>query len=166
MTSRQKADIRPVDEIWLITAGGEMTDKALSKVVQWHRGLPESAGPSLRIRKTVLEMCPSGNFQIVGFPDNYLPETGKLEPYPLKQYLDAGLWVTVNTDNPGISRTDFTRELHRAARMTLGGLSLWEILLLLRNSFRAAFIGADARHVLLRKAESEVIELIQEGLPL
>ena len=119
-----------------------------------------------RDRKIAVEMCPSSNFQIVGFQDNYLPETGKLKVYPLKHYLDAGLRVTVNTDNPGISRTDFSRELHRAARLTPDGLSLWEILLLVRNGFRAAFAGSDTRQDLLRRAESEIIEHIQEGLPL
>ena len=117
-------------------------------------------------RKIAVEMCPSSNFQIVGFRDNYLPESKGMKTYPLKAYLDAGLRVTVNTDNPGISRTDFTRELHRAARLTPGGLSLWEILLLIRNGFRSAFLGSDERHSLIRDAESEVIERIREGLPL
>ena len=132
-------------------------------------GLTLSDDPRLmarfRDRKIAVEMCPSSNFQIVGFRDNYLPETKGLKTYPLKKYLDEGLRVTVNTDNPGISRTDFTRELHRAARMTPGGLSLWEILLLIRNSFRAAFVGTDMRNELLRQAELEVIEQIREGLP-
>ena len=119
-----------------------------------------------RDRKIAVEMCPSSNFQIVGFRDNYLAKTGTMKTYPLKQYLDEGLRVTVNTDNPGISRTDFTRELHKAARMTPNGLSLWEILLLIRNGFKAAFVGSDGRHELLRQAESEIIHRIREGLPL
>ena len=82
-----------------------------------------------------------------------------------KEYLEEGLRVTVNTDNPGISRTDFTSELHRAARLTPGGLSLWEILLLIRNSFKASFSGSDARHEMLRQAESEIIEFLKEGTP-
>ena len=73
-------------------------------------------------------MCPSSNFQIVGFRDNYLPESSSAANYPLKNYLEQGLKVTINTDNPGISRTDFTNELHRASRLTPGGLSAWEIL--------------------------------------
>jgi adenosine deaminase len=119
-----------------------------------------------RDRKITVEMCPSSNFQIVGFHDAFLTKSKRMKTYPLKRYLDEGLRVTVNTDNPGISRTDFTRELHRAARMSPGGLSLWEILLLIRNSFRAAFVGSDMRHELLRQAESEVIEQIREGLSL
>ena len=118
-----------------------------------------------RDRRIGLEMCPSSNFQIVGFRDNYLPETAALPVYPLKHYLDAGLTVCVNTDNPGISRTDWTSELHKAARLTPGGLSLWEILLLIKNGFKAAFISKQHRQQMLLKAEQEVINVIQQGLP-
>ncbi len=118
-----------------------------------------------RDKNIALEMCPSSNVQIVGFQDNYLAETAHLPIYPLKGYLDEGLRVTVNTDNLGISRTDFTRELHRAARLTPGGLSLWEILLLIRNSFKASFCKSDARHRMLREAESEILAQIQRRLP-
>jgi adenosine deaminase len=116
-----------------------------------------------RDRNIALEMCPSSNFQIIGFQDNYLPSTGHLPEYPLKGYLDKGLRVTVNTDNPGISRTDFTRELHRAARLTPEGLSAWDLLLLIRNGFKAAFCKRPVRQKLLREAEAEVLGLIQEG---
>jgi adenosine deaminase len=116
-------------------------------------------------RNIALEMCPSSNFQIVGFRDTYLPGTKSLEIYPLKEYLDEGLRVTVNTDNPGISRTDFTREIHRAARLTPGGLTLWDILLCVRNGFRASFAKKELRQQMLRSAESSVIALIKEGLP-
>jgi adenosine deaminase len=90
-------------------------------------------------RNIALEMCPSSNFQIVGFKDNYYSSTMTFEVYALKEYLDKGLAVTVNTDNPGISDTNFTKELHRACRLTHEGLSLWEILSIIRNSFKAFF---------------------------
>ncbi|VBB44578.1 Adenosine/AMP deaminase [uncultured Desulfatiglans sp.] len=117
-----------------------------------------------RDRDIAIEMCPSSNVQIVGFRDNFLQATRRREPYPLKEYLERGLRVTVNTDNPGISRTDFTRELHRAARLTEGGLTLWEILLLVRNGFKASFAPRGRRQELLREAEKEIIQLIQERL--
>lgn len=116
-------------------------------------------------RNIALEMCPSSNFQIIGFRDNYLPSTNNMNIYPLKGYLDEGLRVTVNTDNPGISRTDFTNELHRAARLTLGGLTIWDILLCVRNGFRASFAKKELRQQMLRNAESSVLALIQGGLP-
>ncbi len=110
-----------------------------------------------------IEMCPSSNLQIKGFRDNFIPETASLPEYPLKDYLDRGLRVTVNCDNPGISRTHFTRELHRAARMTSGGLSIWDILRIVRNGFKASFADRFIRNRLLREAESEIMALIQEG---
>lgn len=114
-------------------------------------------------RGIAVEMCPSSNMQIAGFRDNYLPSTKKNEVYPLSEYLREGLRVTVNTDNPGISRTDFTNELHRAARLTPGGLNLWEILLLVRNGFKSSFAERDIRQRLLIEAENEIIRAIQEA---
>jgi len=95
----------------------------------------------------------------------YISETGNMPEYPLKNYLDRGLKVTVNADNPGISRTDFSRELHRAARLTPGGLSIWDILKIVRNGFKASFAAHATRNRLLREAEAEILDLIQKGIP-
>ena len=116
-------------------------------------------------RRIGLEMCPSSNYQIVGFRDNYNAQTRELKTYPLKAYLDAGLALSVNTDNPGISRTDWTNELHKAARLTPGGLSLWEVLLLIKNGFKAAFTSRQRRQQMLLTAEQAVIEIVRHGLP-
>lgn len=112
-----------------------------------------------RDRNIVLEMCPSSNFQIVGYRDNFIKDSSGLNQYPLKDYLYDGLKVTVNTDNPGISRTDFTRELHRACRLTPGGLSAWEILSLIRNSFKASFAPWKIKNKLLKEAEADIIKI-------
>lgn len=116
-----------------------------------------------RDRRIALEMCPSSNCQIVGFRDAFLAGTEILPEYPLVEYLRQGLRVTVNTDNPGISRTDPTRELHRAARLTRGGLSLWDLLLVVRNGFKASFVEGVVRHGLLRKAETMILRKLEEG---
>lgn len=108
-----------------------------------------------------IEMCPSSNDQIVGFQDNYLPDAG-LQEYPLKKYLDAELLVSVNTDDPGISRTSATQELHKAARLTKGGLSKWEILQLLCNAFRTAFYPYQRKKALMRRVEKRLGDLIGE----
>jgi adenosine deaminase len=117
-------------------------------------------------RKIAIEMCPSSNIQIVGFHDNFLPNTQHLSIYPLAKYIEHGLRVTVNTDNPGISRTTLSRELHRAARLTPNGLSLWDILVLLRNSFKALFVTQNTRQKLLQKAERQIINILQNQLAL
>jgi adenosine deaminase len=85
--------------------------------------------------------------------------------YPLKDYLDMGLKVSVNPDHPGISRTDFTRELHRAARMTPVGLSIWNMLKIVHNGFKTSFADHTVRNRMLREAEKEIIDLIQRGIP-
>lgn len=123
---------------------------------------PELMGKFLE-RGIGIEMCPSSNFQIVGFRDNYLPETAHLPEYPLKQYLDKELKVSINTDDPGISRTTATNELHRAARLTPGGLSKWEILQLVCNGFRTAFFPYERKKRLMRRAEKALGKLIEEG---
>ncbi|HRV07964.1 MAG TPA: hypothetical protein P5568_05790 [Acidobacteriota bacterium] len=114
-------------------------------------------------RKIAVEMCPSSNRQILDFQDNFdRPNDPRSERriYPLRRYLERGLRVTVNTDNPGISRTDWTQELHQAARLTPGGLSAWETLRLLRNGFVAAFDRVEERFKRLEAVEREVIEAI------
>ena len=107
-------------------------------------------------RKISIEMCPSSNDQIVGFDNSQ-------NIYPLHHYLKEGLRVTVNTDNPGISRTNLSTELYKAARMTPDGLSRWEILQLLRNAFRGAFSSYDIRQRLLLDSEKEIVELLRES---
>ena len=119
--------------------------------------------PRFRDRRIGIELCPSSNMQIVGFKDTFLPSSSDQGVYPLKTYLEQGLRVTVNTDNPGISRTSPSMELHRAARMTPGGLSLWEILQLVRNSFRSSFADQQVRGRLIREAENSLMFILKQN---
>jgi adenosine deaminase len=93
-----------------------------------------------------IEMCPSSNDQIVGFRN---------EPYPLKDYMNAGLKVSLNTDNVGISRTTLSNEFMKAAELC-GGLSLWECLVLIRNSLITAFIDTKTQKHLLNTFENDI----------
>ncbi len=108
-------------------------------------------------RRIAVELCPSSNLQIVGFHDCRIRETADFAQYPLADYLSRGLRVTVNTDNPGISRTDLSREYLRAARMSPDGLTAWQILQLVRNGFQAAFLSHARRRALLLSAEQEIM---------
>jgi adenosine deaminase len=109
-------------------------------------------------RKIVLELCPSSNFQIVGFQDPALGRSGEI--YPLEKYLAAGVKVTVNTDDPGMSRTSLSREYLKAARMAENGLSCWDILQLIRNSFRAAFAPHKVKGDCLIRAENRIMDIV------
>ncbi|MCD6122150.1 MAG: hypothetical protein J7K04_09965, partial [Spirochaetales bacterium] len=115
-----------------------------------------------RDRKIAVEMCPSSNNQIVGFHNfnNKNDKTTKI--YPLKNYINEGLRVTINTDNPGISLTDFSQELFVASMLTEGGLSIWDILQLIKNSFRSVFTSVDERHDLIVNAEKEISKILQK----
>lgn len=115
-------------------------------------------------RRIGIEMCPSSNYQIVGFRDNYFPKQWKredLEIYPLKKYLDEELRVCLNTDDPGISRTDITQEYLKAGRLTEGGLSLWNVLLLCYNGFSLAFYPYKEKKKMLSWINSLVYEWVK-----
>jgi adenosine deaminase len=112
-------------------------------------------------RNISIELCPTSNYQIVGFKDNLITTVKKAAVYPLKEYLNIGLEVCINTDNPGISRTDFSNEIHKAARLSPDGLSQWHILKLIKNGFSASFAPHAIRRKLLLEAERDILQLLK-----
>lgn len=58
-------------------------------------------------RGIALEMCPTSNVQTKA--------VGTLADHPLRRYLEAGLAVTVNTDNRTVSNTTMSAEYQRVA---------------------------------------------------
>ncbi len=113
-----------------------------------------------RDRGICLELCPSSNREVVGFVDPDFPASARLPRYPLRQFMAAGLPLTLCTDNPGISRTTLAGEYLAAARMTVGGLTLWECLALIRQAFVHAFLSSAAREVLLKQVDQRVFGLL------
>ena len=111
--------------------------------------------------RIAIEMCPSSNFQICGFQDKSVPNSGKWPIYPLPQYLQEGLRVTINTDNPGISRTDFSMEYLKAAKMAPSGISKWDILQLINNSFAVTFASFLIRRKIVLDVEQMIMEQIE-----
>jgi len=120
-------------------------------------GLTLSEHPVLakrfRDRGIALELCPTSNREVVGYADPAYPETAGQPAYPLRRFLEAGLPLTLCTDNPGISRTTLADEYLAAARMSAGGLTLWEALALMRQAFNHAFLPAAQREAVRRNAE-------------
>ena len=95
-------------------------------------------------RQIPLEICPTSNVQTKVVAD-YVS-------HPLKQYVDAGIPITINTDNRLFSRTSVSEELwhiHEKSGVTLAQLR--EIVL---NGFRYSFLPRDESQALLK----EVIE--------
>lgn len=99
-----------------------------------------------------IEMCPSSNDQIVGY------QTG----YPLAEYMKQGLKVTVNTDNCGISKTSVSAEFCKAGALC-GGISLWDCIVLVRNSLSIAFMDAGTKRRLMTTFENKILSLIEAG---
>ena len=113
-----------------------------------------------RDRGICLELCPSSNREVVGFADPAYPASASLPRYPLRQFLDSGLPLTLCTDNPGVSRTTLAGEYLAAARMTEGGLTLWESLALMRQAFVHAFLPSAERETLLKQVDQRVFALM------
>ena len=120
----------------------------------------ENLMEKLKDKRTAIELCPSSNFQIKGYRDYSINSTSKMCIYPLKQYLQKGIKVCICSDDPGISRTDISKEYLKAAKMTEGGLSKWEILTLIRNSFVSSFQNKEQKQELSKKAEQKIMQLV------
>ncbi len=91
-----------------------------------------------------LEICPTSNVQTKVVTD--------YQTHPLKKYIDAGIPVTINTDNRLFSRTTVTDELwHVYSKSGVSAEQLREIVL---NGFRYSFLPWEKRQAILK----EVIE--------
>lgn len=101
-----------------------------------------------------VEMCPSSNYQIVGFNS-----TDK--KYPLREYMEKGLKVTINTDDQGISKTNLTNDFIKASQMC-PDLTLWDCIVLIRNSLSIAFCDSVTKNKLMHDFEDEILNIITE----
>ena len=92
----------------------------------------------LRERRIPLEVCPSSNVS-----------TGliaKFEDHPLPKLLEAGLVVTLNSDDPAMFGTSLQEEFERATRCF--GLSRESLVGLCRDAVRASFLSVDEKQKL------------------
>lgn len=89
----------------------------------------------------------------------HCPEYNDSKYYPLRQYLMENLDVTINTDNPFVSGSTLTEEYLVAANLA-GGLTKWEILRLIKNSFRSAAIPKEQKKLLMNEIDDEIYNLL------
>lgn len=90
-----------------------------------------------------LEMCPNSNRQTKAVDD--------MTTYPLRKFLEAGVKVTINTDDMAICRTTLKKEYEYIEKMY--GISASEKKQLLLNAVDAAFCSENFKQVL-----KEIIE--------
>jgi adenosine deaminase len=93
----------------------------------------------IRERGVAVEQCPTSNVQTSTVPS--------YAAHPLPAFLRAGICVTLNSDDPGISAIDLPHE-YRVARDELG-LTPAELRQLQLNGLRAAFLSEAEREELL-----------------
>ncbi len=93
-----------------------------------------------------LTMCPLSNVRLRGFD--------LIEDHNLKQLMERGLKVTVNSDDPSYFG-GYIADNYRALQQGLG-LTHAELALLARNSIEASFLDDDAKSVLIAEIEEMV----------
>ncbi|MBV2186070.1 MAG: adenosine deaminase [Rhizobium sp.] len=90
---------------------------------------------------TVLEVCPGSNIALKVFPD--------YESHPLRRFVDAGVRVTLNSDDPPFFHTSLAMEYETASRVM--GFTDAEINAMTRTAIEAAFVDEATRQVLLSR---------------
>jgi adenosine deaminase len=107
----------------------------LLRVARIDHGVRSEADPALVARlareQVPLTVCPLSNVKLRVF--------GSMADHNLKRLLDAGLCVTINSDDPAYFG-GYVAENYRAAAEALG-LGRDDIVRLARNSFTASFLG-------------------------
>ncbi len=91
-----------------------------------------------------LEMCLTSNLQTA--------TVRSLADHPFREYLNGGVRVTLNTDDPGVSAITLSHEWDLATRQF--SLSLDDRRQILTNSARAAFVDAFLREKLLGRLDA------------
>ena len=76
-----------------------------------------------------IEMCTISNLQT--------KSVNNMAEYPMREFLDAGLKVSVNTDNRTVSNTSLTKELEFIQKNY--GIRDEEILQMMKNAIDTAF---------------------------
>lgn len=87
-----------------------------------------------------IEMCPISNLQTKAVP-------GTAE-YPLREFLDSGLLVTINTDNRTVSNTSVTNELDFIQKQYQ--ISDEEVYQVMKNAVDISFADDSIKHMLYK----------------
>ncbi len=106
----------------------------------------------LREKGVAIECCLTSNVQTRA--------TAGYDTHPLRTYFEAGLQVSINTDNRLMSGTDLVTEYGLAARHL--GFTFDELARLARQGFTNAFLPTDEKVALVERVDAEFAALRQE----
>jgi adenosine deaminase len=98
----------------------------------------EATFAMIKERRIPLEMCPVSNIQTKA--------SDSWENYPIRDYFEQGIVVTVNTDNMTVSGTDITNEYRILTEKF--GFTPKEIRTLILNGVEAAFLDESGKRAL------------------
>lgn len=100
----------------------------------------------LEKRQIPLELCPTSNLDTAVFSD--------IREWPLRQLMEAGVKITINTDDPAIEGTTIKEEY----RKLIGafGIGKEEVKTFLKNAVSASFADDALKQKLLEKIEAEL----------
>ena len=96
-----------------------------------------------------IEMCPISNLQTKAVQST--------AEYPLREFLDAGLKVSINTDNRTVSNTSLAKELEFVQKTY--GVSDEEIRKMMQNAVETAFARDDVKDKLQKKMDIKLESL-------
>ncbi|AGY60503.1 adenosine deaminase [Gloeobacter kilaueensis] len=94
----------------------------------------------LRAEQIPLEVCPTSNYRL-GVVD-----AGTA--HPLRQMVDAGLYCTLNSDDPAMFGTDLTSEYLLLAEQGFSWEELWQLNC---NTLQATFLDASEKNILKKQ---------------
>lgn len=106
----------------------------------------------LRARGVVLDVCPSSNI--------WTGAAASWEAHPLRRLYDAGVTVTLNSDDPTFFHTTLIDEYRKSVEHF--GFTADELVALVRNGVRAAFLPDGDKAALLDQIDAETTALRRE----
>ena len=86
-------------------------------------------------------MCPISNLQTKAVKEK--------ADYPIREFINAGLLVTVNTDNRTVSNTSLAKELEFIQKNY--GITDEEIVLMMKNAIDVSFANYNIKHKIYMK---------------
>ena len=91
-----------------------------------------------------LELCPTSNVLTAIYPS--------IDKWPLKELMDRGIYITINTDDPSVEGTTIKEEYQNL--IDTYNLSKDDVKSFLINGVNASFASDDLKRKMLAKIES------------
>ena len=108
-------------------------------------------GIALKGNKAAMDLCRAKNIGIEMCPISNMQTKAVADPadYPIREFLDAGLKVTLNTDNRMVSNSALAKEMAFVQKHY--GITDEEIWKMTENAIEVSFAGDDVKQMLWKK---------------